>query len=51
MVLWMLLGLVELFVCMSRVYVAAHFPHQVICGVILGGWTVLLLDIVILYII
>ncbi|KAF7705124.1 hypothetical protein HF521_020410 [Silurus meridionalis] len=36
MVLWMLLGLVELLVCMSRVYVAAHFPHQVICGVISG---------------
>lgn len=38
MVLWMLFGLVELLVCMSRVYVAAHFPHQVICGVISGGW-------------
>ncbi|MCJ8738311.1 hypothetical protein PDJAM_G00034190 [Pangasius djambal] len=36
MVLLMLLGLVELLVCMSRVYVAAHFPHQVICGVISG---------------
>ncbi|KAL7857560.1 hypothetical protein SRHO_G00164590 [Serrasalmus rhombeus] len=34
--LWMLLGLVELLVCMSRVYVAAHFPHQVISGVISG---------------
>ncbi|XP_053367632.1 glucose-6-phosphatase a, catalytic subunit, tandem duplicate 1 [Clarias gariepinus] len=34
--LWTLLGLVELLVCMSRVYVAAHFPHQVICGVISG---------------
>lgn len=40
-VLWMLLGLAELFVCMSRVYVAAHFPHQVICGVISGGWMIL----------
>uniref|UniRef100_A0A4W4E1A8 glucose-6-phosphatase n=1 Tax=Electrophorus electricus TaxID=8005 RepID=A0A4W4E1A8_ELEEL len=36
MVLWMLLGLVELLVCMSRVYVAAHFPHQVVSGVISG---------------
>ncbi len=35
--LWMLLGLVELLVCMSRVYLAAHFPHQVISGVISGG--------------
>ncbi|XP_072523137.1 glucose-6-phosphatase a, catalytic subunit, tandem duplicate 1 isoform X1 [Salminus brasiliensis] len=36
MTLWMLFGLVELQVCMSRVYVAAHFPHQVISGVISG---------------
>ncbi|KAK6329303.1 hypothetical protein J4Q44_G00012810 [Coregonus suidteri] len=32
--LWMLLCTVELLVCMSRVYMAAHFPHQVISGVI-----------------
>lgn len=37
LMLWMLLGLVELLVCMSRVYLAAHFPHQVISGVISGG--------------
>ncbi|MBN3308748.1 G6PC phosphatase, partial [Amia calva] len=35
-VLWTLLCAVELIVCMSRVYVAAHFPHQVITGVISG---------------
>uniref|UniRef100_A0A8C9YNR0 glucose-6-phosphatase n=1 Tax=Sander lucioperca TaxID=283035 RepID=A0A8C9YNR0_SANLU len=34
--LWMLMGLVELVVCMSRVYMAAHFPHQVVAGVITG---------------
>ncbi|XP_045079712.1 glucose-6-phosphatase catalytic subunit 1-like [Coregonus clupeaformis] len=34
--LWMLLCTVELLVCMSRVYMAAHFPHQVISGVITG---------------
>ncbi|XP_072228824.1 glucose-6-phosphatase a, catalytic subunit, tandem duplicate 1 [Leuresthes tenuis] len=34
--LWALMALVELVVCMSRVYVAAHFPHQVIAGVIAG---------------
>ncbi|XP_026171405.1 glucose-6-phosphatase a, catalytic subunit, tandem duplicate 1 [Mastacembelus armatus] len=34
--LWMLMGLVELIVCMSRVYMAAHFPHQVIAGAITG---------------
>ncbi|KAL7372293.1 hypothetical protein ABVT39_013377 [Epinephelus coioides] len=34
--LWMLMGLVELVVCMSRVYMAAHFPHQVIAGAITG---------------
>ncbi|XP_023263489.1 glucose-6-phosphatase-like [Seriola lalandi dorsalis] len=35
-ILWTLLGLVELVVCMSRIYMAAHFPHQVIAGVITG---------------
>ncbi|XP_029383532.1 glucose-6-phosphatase-like [Echeneis naucrates] len=34
--LWALMGLVLLVVCMSRVYMAAHFPHQVIAGVITG---------------
>uniref|UniRef100_A0A8C7D697 glucose-6-phosphatase n=1 Tax=Oncorhynchus kisutch TaxID=8019 RepID=A0A8C7D697_ONCKI len=34
--LWMLLCTVELLVCMSRVYMAAHFPHHVISGVIMG---------------
>ncbi|KAK9530064.1 hypothetical protein VZT92_011597 [Zoarces viviparus] len=34
--LWVLMGLVELVVCMSRVYMAAHFPHQVVAGAITG---------------
>lgn len=34
--LWALMGLIELIVCMSRVYMAAHFPHQVIAGVFTG---------------
>ncbi|KAE8283943.1 Glucose-6-phosphatase [Larimichthys crocea] len=34
--LWTLMGLVVLVVCMSRVYMAAHFPHQVIAGVFTG---------------
>ncbi|XP_041937859.1 glucose-6-phosphatase catalytic subunit 1-like [Alosa sapidissima] len=34
--LLVLFVLVELIVCMSRVYMAAHFPHQVISGVISG---------------
>nr|XP_015818166.2 glucose-6-phosphatase a, catalytic subunit, tandem duplicate 1 [Nothobranchius furzeri] len=34
--LWLLMVLVILVVCMSRVYMAAHFPHQVIAGVITG---------------
>lgn len=34
--LWALMGLLVLVVCMSRVYMAAHFPHQVIAGVITG---------------
>uniref|UniRef100_UPI0037E881F6 glucose-6-phosphatase a, catalytic subunit, tandem duplicate 1 isoform X1 n=1 Tax=Semicossyphus pulcher TaxID=241346 RepID=UPI0037E881F6 len=34
--LWSLMGLILVLVCMSRVYMAAHFPHQVIAGVITG---------------
>ncbi|XP_047232404.1 glucose-6-phosphatase a, catalytic subunit, tandem duplicate 1 isoform X2 [Girardinichthys multiradiatus] len=34
--LWALMVLVVLIVCMSRVFMAAHFPHQVIAGVITG---------------
>ncbi|XP_018553148.1 glucose-6-phosphatase catalytic subunit 1-like isoform X2 [Lates calcarifer] len=34
--LWMLFGCVQMCVCLSRVFVAAHFPHQVITGVIIG---------------
>uniref|UniRef100_A0A8C6U583 glucose-6-phosphatase n=1 Tax=Neogobius melanostomus TaxID=47308 RepID=A0A8C6U583_9GOBI len=30
------MGLVLLIVCMSRVYMAAHFPHQVIAGILTG---------------
>ncbi|KAK7919361.1 hypothetical protein WMY93_010645 [Mugilogobius chulae] len=29
-------GVILLIVCMSRVYMAAHFPHQVIAGVLTG---------------
>uniref|UniRef100_A0A8C5HFW1 Glucose-6-phosphatase n=1 Tax=Gouania willdenowi TaxID=441366 RepID=A0A8C5HFW1_GOUWI len=36
MFLWMLMVLVQLVVGMSRVYVATHFPHQMIFGVISG---------------
>ena len=34
--LWALMLVVELVVCTSRVYMAAHFPHQVIVGAITG---------------
>ncbi|XP_007572116.1 glucose-6-phosphatase-like [Poecilia formosa] len=34
--LWTLMVVVVLIVCMSRVFMAAHFPHQVIEGVITG---------------
>ncbi|GLD65267.1 glucose-6-phosphatase-like protein [Lates japonicus] len=34
--LWMLFGCVQMCVCLSRVFIAAHFPHQVITGVIIG---------------
>ncbi|XP_019719739.1 glucose-6-phosphatase a, catalytic subunit, tandem duplicate 1 isoform X1 [Hippocampus comes] len=36
LVLWVLMGLVLLGVCMSRVYMAAHFPHQVLAGLVTG---------------
>ncbi|XP_077406111.1 glucose-6-phosphatase a, catalytic subunit, tandem duplicate 1 isoform X1 [Vanacampus margaritifer] len=36
LVLWGLMGLVALGVCMSRVYMAAHFPHQVLAGLVTG---------------
>ncbi|XP_013888219.1 glucose-6-phosphatase a, catalytic subunit, tandem duplicate 1 [Austrofundulus limnaeus] len=34
--LWALMVLVVLVVCMSRVFMAAHFPHQVVAGVVTG---------------
>lgn len=34
--LWTLMVLVVLVVCMSRIFMAAHFPHQVVAGVITG---------------
>ncbi|XP_070703484.1 glucose-6-phosphatase catalytic subunit 1-like [Pempheris klunzingeri] len=34
--LWMLFWCVQVCVCLSRVFVAAHFPHQVITGVVIG---------------
>uniref|UniRef100_A0A3Q3JND4 Glucose-6-phosphatase catalytic subunit 1 n=1 Tax=Monopterus albus TaxID=43700 RepID=A0A3Q3JND4_MONAL len=34
--LWMLFWCVQVSVCLSRVFVAAHFPHEVIIGVIIG---------------
>lgn len=34
--LWMLFWCVQVCVCLSRVFVAAHFPHQVIAGVVIG---------------
>ncbi|KAK2832804.1 hypothetical protein Q5P01_016693 [Channa striata] len=34
--LWTLFWCVQVCVCLSRVFVAAHFPHQVITGVLIG---------------
>ncbi|XP_064589836.1 glucose-6-phosphatase catalytic subunit 1 isoform X2 [Zonotrichia leucophrys gambelii] len=36
MVLWIGFWAVQVCVCMSRVFIAAHFPHQVIAGVFSG---------------
>nr|AFH41335.1 glucose-6-phosphatase [Acipenser baerii] len=35
-VLWSVFWGVQLCVCLSRIFLAAHFPHQVITGVIIG---------------
>ncbi|XP_029933560.1 glucose-6-phosphatase catalytic subunit 1 isoform X3 [Myripristis murdjan] len=35
-ILWTLFWGVQVCVCLSRVFIAAHFPHQVIAGVITG---------------
>merc|ERR1719268_421176 len=35
-VLWTLFWGVQVCVCLSRVFIAAHFPHQVIAGVLTG---------------
>uniref|UniRef100_U3JDC0 Glucose-6-phosphatase catalytic subunit 1 n=1 Tax=Ficedula albicollis TaxID=59894 RepID=U3JDC0_FICAL len=37
-VLWIGFWAVQVCVCMSRVFIAAHFPHQVIAGVFSGEW-------------
>lgn len=34
--LWTLFWGVQVCVCLSRVFIAAHFPHQVVAGVISG---------------
>ncbi|CAL8304974.1 unnamed protein product [Lota lota] len=35
-ILWTVFWAVQVCVCLSRVFIAAHFPHQVIAGVISG---------------
>uniref|UniRef100_A0A8C6U925 Glucose-6-phosphatase n=1 Tax=Neogobius melanostomus TaxID=47308 RepID=A0A8C6U925_9GOBI len=35
-ILWSVFWAVQVCVCLSRVFIAAHFPHQVIAGVITG---------------
>ncbi|XP_072549541.1 glucose-6-phosphatase b [Salminus brasiliensis] len=34
--LWMLFWAIQIAVCLSRIFIAAHFPHQVITGVVTG---------------
>ncbi|KAJ6660770.1 hypothetical protein lerEdw1_017396 [Lerista edwardsae] len=34
--LWSLFWIIQISVCVSRVFIATHFPHQVILGVIAG---------------
>lgn len=36
--LWTLFCGVQVCVCLSRVFIAAHFPHQVIAGLITGEY-------------
>ncbi|XP_042332230.1 glucose-6-phosphatase catalytic subunit 1-like [Sceloporus undulatus] len=35
-ILWTTFGAIQVCVCLSRVFIAAHFPHQVIAGVFSG---------------
>uniref|UniRef100_A0A3B4Z977 glucose-6-phosphatase n=1 Tax=Stegastes partitus TaxID=144197 RepID=A0A3B4Z977_9TELE len=49
MILWTLMILVMLGVCMSRVYMAAHFPHQVVAGVVTGRSTLRALGVDLLW--
>ncbi|XP_003414313.3 glucose-6-phosphatase catalytic subunit 1 isoform X2 [Loxodonta africana] len=35
-ILWLGFWVVQLNVCLSRIYLAAHFPHQVVAGVLSG---------------
>ncbi|XP_010633840.1 glucose-6-phosphatase isoform X2 [Fukomys damarensis] len=35
-ILWLAFWAVQLNVCLSRIYLAAHFPHQVVAGVLSG---------------
>ncbi|KAM5306229.1 glucose-6-phosphatase catalytic subunit 1 [Glossophaga mutica] len=35
-ILWLGFWIVQLNVCLSRIYLAAHFPHQVVAGVLSG---------------
>ncbi|XP_004633858.1 glucose-6-phosphatase [Octodon degus] len=35
-ILWLVFWAVQLNVCLSRIYLAAHFPHQVVAGVMSG---------------
>lgn len=36
--LWTLFWGVQVCVCLSRVFIAAHFPHQVVAGVLTGQY-------------
>lgn len=36
--LWTIFWGVQVCVCLSRVFIAAHFPHQVVAGVITGQY-------------
>lgn len=38
--LWMAFWIIQISVCISRVFIATHFPHQVILGLFAGEWLV-----------
>lgn len=49
--LWMTLLLIQICICISRDFIATHFPHQVILCLLAGKFTVIMVYTIIVYVI